>query len=203
MKKLLLYVFITLFIGGIPSISVITNNVYPSLVKPPLSPPGILFPIVWSILFILMGNMCFYGCMSIFSLFLKPENNYIMNRLSIFAMLTILAMAFCSCTSYSKQFKAMEEEILSIENKINEITDCDELQMMNFGILGLRSDLDNYKQEAAISDFEINKLGDMLDQLTAAWNGRWAAMDCDQGITGDELDTSGEEDVEYRDYNIL
>lgn len=55
MKKLLLYIFITLFIGGIPSISVITNNVYSDLVKPPLSPPGILFPIVWTILFILMG----------------------------------------------------------------------------------------------------------------------------------------------------
>lgn len=55
MKKLLLYIFITLFIGGIPSISVATNNVYPSLIKPPLSPPGFLFPIVWSILFILMG----------------------------------------------------------------------------------------------------------------------------------------------------
>lgn len=55
MKRLLIYIFITLFIGGIPSISVITNNVYPSLVKPPLSPPGILFPIVWTILFILMG----------------------------------------------------------------------------------------------------------------------------------------------------
>lgn len=55
MKKLLLYIFITLFIGSIPSISVITNNVYPSLVKPPLSPPGFLFPIVWTILFVLMG----------------------------------------------------------------------------------------------------------------------------------------------------
>ena len=55
MKKLLLYIFITLFIGGVPSISVATNNVYPSLIKPPLSPPGFLFPIVWSILFILMG----------------------------------------------------------------------------------------------------------------------------------------------------
>lgn len=55
MKKILLYIFVTLFIGGVPSISVITNNVYPSLVKPPLSPPGILFPIVWTILFILMG----------------------------------------------------------------------------------------------------------------------------------------------------
>ena len=55
MKRLLLYIFVTLFIGGIPSISVITNNVYPTLIKPPLSPPGILFPIVWTILFILMG----------------------------------------------------------------------------------------------------------------------------------------------------
>jgi tryptophan-rich sensory protein len=55
MKKLLFYIFITLFIGGIPGITVATNNIYPTLNKPPLSPPGILFPIVWSILFILMG----------------------------------------------------------------------------------------------------------------------------------------------------
>lgn len=55
MKKLLFYIFITLFIGGIPSIVVATNNTYNTLNKPPLSPPGVLFPIVWTILFILMG----------------------------------------------------------------------------------------------------------------------------------------------------
>lgn len=55
MKKLLLYIFITLFIGGLPSIVVATNNTYNTLTKPPLSPPGVLFPIVWTILFILMG----------------------------------------------------------------------------------------------------------------------------------------------------
>lgn len=54
MKKLLFYIFITLFIGGIPSLSLINNN-YDTLVKPPLSPSGIVFPIVWTILFILMG----------------------------------------------------------------------------------------------------------------------------------------------------
>ena len=97
----------------------------------------------------------------------------------------------------------MEEEILSIDNQINAITDCDELQMMNFGILGLRTDLDNFKHEGAISDFEISRLGDMLDQLTAKWNGKWAALDCEQSIIEDELDTSGEEDSDYRDYNIL
>ena len=62
MKKLLFYIFVTLFIGGLPGISVITNNTYNSLIKPPLSPPGILFPIVWSILFILMGISVYLVC---------------------------------------------------------------------------------------------------------------------------------------------
>ena len=145
----------------------------------------------------------FSRALLVFSLFLKPENNYIMNRLSMFAILMALALSFCSCTNYSKQFRAMEEEILSIDNQINAITDCDELQMMNFGILGLRTDLDNFKQEGSISDFEISRLGDMLDQLTAKWNGKWSALDCEQGIIEDELDTSGEEDSDYRDYDIL
>ena len=64
-------------------------------------------------------------------------------------------------------------------------------------------DLDNFKQEVSISDFELSRLGDMLDQLTAKWNGKWAALDCEQSIIEDELDTSGEEDSDYRDYNIL
>ena len=54
-KKLFFYIFITIIIGGIPSIFVITNNIYNNLNKPVLSPPSILFPIVWTILFILMG----------------------------------------------------------------------------------------------------------------------------------------------------
>lgn len=54
-KSLLFYIVITLIIGSVPSIFVYTNNVYEKLNKPFLSPPGILFPIVWSILFILMG----------------------------------------------------------------------------------------------------------------------------------------------------
>lgn len=53
-KKLSFYLIITLLIGGLPSVFVIDNN-YQSLNKPPLSPPAILFPIVWTILFIIMG----------------------------------------------------------------------------------------------------------------------------------------------------
>ena len=116
-----------------------------------------------------------------------------MNRLSIILMLAlIIGLGSCG-EQHSKQFKAMEEELRSIEAKINEIVDCDELQMMNFGILGLRSDMDNYRQDSEMSEAEIEQLDGMIDQLVASWNGKWAALDCEQNINEEELDTSGEE----------
>lgn len=53
--KNLFYLFFPLFIGII--ISIITSNSinYTVLNKPVLSPPSILFPIVWTILYLLMG----------------------------------------------------------------------------------------------------------------------------------------------------
>lgn len=55
MKKLLFYVIITIIIGTVPSFFIKIGDTYKGLVKPPLSPPGFIFPIVWTILFILMG----------------------------------------------------------------------------------------------------------------------------------------------------
>lgn len=116
-----------------------------------------------------------------------------MKILSIIAVLALM-MGLGSCgDQHSKQFKAMEEELKSIEAKINEIADCDELQMMNFSILGLRSDVDNYRQDSELSDAEIEQLDGMIDQLVASWNGKWAALDCEKNINEEELDTSGEE----------
>ena len=123
-----------------------------------------------------------------------------MKRLSIIALLTAVMFCFGSCgEKQSKQFKAMEEEILSIENQINTISDCDELQMLNFGILGLRSDLDNLIQSAEIPDAEISQLDEMLTGLEATWNGKWSTLECDQTLNEDQMDTSGEEDVEYQE----
>ena len=126
-----------------------------------------------------------------------------MNRLSIFAMLAALLLSFGACQdNVSKQFKAMEDEILTIETKINEITDCDELQMMNFAILGLRSDMDNYRQESEMTDVEIGKLDDMIDNLEATWNGKWVSLGCEGNLIEGEFDTSGEEAGDF-DYNVL
>ncbi|MCR5658640.1 MAG: hypothetical protein K6G25_04890 [Bacteroidales bacterium] len=124
-----------------------------------------------------------------------------MNRITILTMLAAMMLCFSACDdNVSKQFKGMEEEITTIETKINEITDCDELQMMNFAILGLRSDMDNYRQESEMTDAEIGKLDDMIDKLEATWNGKWTTLGCEGNLIDGEFDTSGEEDF---DYNVL
>lgn len=112
--------------------------------------------------------------------------------------LTALTLCFCSCGSRaSKQFKDMEQEVLTIENEINATSDCDDLQMLNFGILGVRSDFDNLVQSATIPDDEISQLDEMLTRLEATWNGKWSTLECDQVLSDDEMDTSGEEDADF------
>ena len=55
-NKLILIILGTFLIGGFFSFFIPNSRgFYSTLEKPPLSPPGILFPIVWSILYILMG----------------------------------------------------------------------------------------------------------------------------------------------------
>ena len=56
LKKLLFYVVGTFLFGVIGALlGGGTSQIYSTLNKPPLSPPGIVFPIVWSILYLLMG----------------------------------------------------------------------------------------------------------------------------------------------------
>lgn len=70
MKKLiknLFYIFFPLIIGFLIS-TLISNNIdYQSLKQPPFAPPSILFPIVWTILYALMG----------ISYYLYKKNTYI------------------------------------------------------------------------------------------------------------------------------
>lgn len=58
MEKLKIYaksILIPVVIGGIVGIIISRSIDYNGLVKPFLSPPSIIFPIVWTILYVLMG----------------------------------------------------------------------------------------------------------------------------------------------------
>lgn len=55
-KPLIVCLLIPLAVGGLSALLTMGSmEIYGALKQPPLSPPGFLFPIVWSILFILMG----------------------------------------------------------------------------------------------------------------------------------------------------
>ena len=55
-KKLIISLLIPLAVGGLSAlISMGQMEKYSTFKQPPLSPPAILFPIVWSVLYLLMG----------------------------------------------------------------------------------------------------------------------------------------------------
>ena len=54
-KKLIIFLAIPLATGGLSALLSGGMETYQSLNQPPLSPPGFLFPIVWTILYLLMG----------------------------------------------------------------------------------------------------------------------------------------------------
>ena len=61
LKKLILYVVVTFLFGGIGALlGGGVSQTYTTLNKPTLSPPGIVFPIVWSILYLLMGIAAYF-----------------------------------------------------------------------------------------------------------------------------------------------
>ncbi len=56
LKKFLISIAIPLLVGGLSALITRENMVvYSRIITPPLAPPGWLFPIVWTILYILMG----------------------------------------------------------------------------------------------------------------------------------------------------
>ena len=54
-KSLIISILIPVVIGSLVGLITSGSNDFKSLVKPDFAPPGILFPIVWTILYTLMG----------------------------------------------------------------------------------------------------------------------------------------------------
>lgn len=55
-KIYIISILIALGVGGLSALLTSNNmNLYNEIITPPLSPPSILFPIVWTILYVLMG----------------------------------------------------------------------------------------------------------------------------------------------------
>ena len=54
-RKLIVYILIPVILGGIVGLLTGAGSNYNDLIQPDFAPPSIVFPIVWTILYILMG----------------------------------------------------------------------------------------------------------------------------------------------------
>ena len=124
-----------------------------------------------------------------------------MKRL-LFLSLTVLLLGICSCgEKTSKAVQALEKDIKGVEAKIQETDNCDDLQLLTFSILGLRTDLEKIQQTEDLNEAEVLSLTDAIDQLDASLTGKYVALDCNQNAGEVEIETFG--DDEYEDDNNL
>lgn len=81
-KTYLWSILITLAVGGLSALLTRSNmNVYDEINKPALAPPGIVFPIVWGVLYLLMG-------ISVASIIIKGRQDgiYTLPQVKIYAL---------------------------------------------------------------------------------------------------------------------
>lgn len=89
MKKIirsLFYLFFPLLIGGLVAFLIRNSIDYTSLIQPPLAPPKIVFPIAWTIIYLLMG----------ISYFLMQKNELVDNSDKVIYYLQLFVNAFWS-----------------------------------------------------------------------------------------------------------
>ncbi len=82
-KRLLLYILVPLITGFLGNLIAGNTEIYDKIKTPSFAPPGFLFPIVWSVLYILMGISAY--------LISKKENNDKANKL-YYAQLVVNAL---------------------------------------------------------------------------------------------------------------
>ncbi len=85
-------IIIPVIVGGIVGLIISKFIDYNSIQKPPLSPPAILFPIIWTILYILMGVS--YGILKSKNLVDEDINRIYYMQLAINALWPIFFFGF-------------------------------------------------------------------------------------------------------------
>lgn len=85
-------ILIPLIVGGVVGLLISKQIDYSSLIKPPFAPPNVLFPIMWTILYFLMGLS--YGILNSNGLITNKINNIYYLQLGVNALWPIAFFIF-------------------------------------------------------------------------------------------------------------
>ena len=103
LKKLLFSLFVPLAVGGLSYLATGGGmSSYKTFEKPPLSPPGIVFPIAWTILYTLMG-ISLYLVMTKKEIYQSKSTAYVFFALQLFLNF-IWSPVFFSAKEYLAAF---------------------------------------------------------------------------------------------------
>lgn len=126
-----------------------------------------------------------------------------MRKLASLVLFAAMLVGFLACgDEHSKSFQTLEKDINKLEQSIIETDNCDDLMLFSFGILGLKSDVENLQGNETVKEGEIETLNGLVERIEIMWNEKMVSLNCQEPTDEDsELDTSGEDDDP--DYNIL
>ena len=145
-------------------------------------------------------NSCLFS-----KLFVTFAQNYQSMIRKFFSMALIAAVlcVFSACKEkHSAKYAEMEADIQTVEQQISENNDCDELQLVYFGILGLRSDLTLPEEEGGLAETEFEEISNKINDLEVMLKTKTQQLDCfNNDSINDVLDTM--ESEEFEDYNVL
>ena len=142
------------------------------------------------------------ACFQTFYYFCQKLQSMIRKYFSLAFMAAVLCV-FSACNEkHSAKYTEMKTDIQAVEQQISETNDCDELQLVYFGILGLRSDLSIPEEEGGLAETEFEEISNMINDLEVMHKTKTMQLDCfNTDSINDMLDTMEEE--LYDDYNVL
>ena len=119
------------------------------------------------------------------------------------AIAATFLFAFSACgEKHTEKYNTMNVDIQTVEQQISGTNDCDELQLVYFSILGLRSDLTPPEDEGGLTETEFEEISNKINDLEVMHKTKTLQLDCfNTDSINDMLDTM-EEEI-YDDYNVL
>ncbi len=106
-----------------------------------------------------------------------------MKKTLLIAMVGIVLMAFTSCTPKStKQFNESKATLEQLQQQVEAVTTCEELQLATDGVNGLTNSTVVYADNEKMTAEEQATFTQMLDSLNVKMQAKFAELGCGQVV---------------------
>ena len=111
-----------------------------------------------------------------------------MRKSLLFALTGALLFALVSCgTKESKQFKATKAGLENIQQKMDAVTSCEDLDMLGLELLSIGFNEDNYADNEKMTAEEMEKINELMDAFSKKAVGKSADLGCNE-VVEEEVD---------------